>query len=851
MMQYFITKWTEGLQAGGKGNNLFLLKERGYNVPEFIVIPAEYVEKLKEEDYSDLIENILQYFEKITGKDRHTLRLAVRSSANAEDNNSASFAGMFESVLGVNASGIGAAFNKVRASSGNSRVIQYASRMGIDGSGLAMAIIIQLMVNAEISGVGFGVNPVNQSPDQKLIAALYGLGEGLVSGQLDADNYLLFSDGTIQSEVANKQEQLLAFENEIKKINIPLTEANKAVLSPDQVHYIGKVLDQLAIKFKIPQDIEFAYAGGEFYLLQSRSVTTIANQSKGDRMIWDNSNILESYPGLTRPLTFSFILKMYESVYAQLMQVMGVSKAEVEDQRLILSNMLAMYHGRVYYNLLNWYRALAVVPGFAINAPFMEKMMGVREKIEISDIPVRSKAKEWFRVMRMFIQMSGNLISLPAQRRKFDKEFKAIRTHYEQINYAEKSAQELIELYKAYEVTLLKKWKAPLVNDFFVMIYFGLMQKMLTKYGLDGHLHNDLLIGSRDILSTEPVRRTLEITDLIRNDASTFSFFRDNNADAIKIKFLAGQLPDILQEKITNFLADWGHRISGELKLETETYPQRPELYFKLLQSYLRQDIKSTGNQPDMKFRQDAEAAVNNQLKNHPIKRAILRWLISKTRTLVSARENLRYARTLAYGIVRNIFTALGQKLATGGALDDPRDIFYLSQQDVFSFINGTFLDDSLMSLVSLRKKNYTAWALESPPPERFETYGLCYVGQNISKPNSTVSSENQDFILEGIGCCPGIVRAKARILFDPMQADDLQGDILVTIHTDPGWVVLFPTAGAIIVEKGSLLSHSAIVSREMGIPCIVGVKNATTRITDGAMIEIDGRTGKIKLIPS
>jgi len=211
----------------------------------------------------------------------------------------------------------------------------------------------------------------------------------------------------------------------------------------------------------------------------------------------------------------------------------------------------------------------------------------------------------------------------------------------------------------------------------------------------------------------------------------------------------------------------------------------------------------------------------------------------------VSARENLRYERTRAFGIVRLIFCAIGEKFHTEGILADARDIFYLTKEEIFDYIKGTSVTSDLQALVTLRKKEYDQFA-EEHLNERIRTTGIVYAGNAFIK---TGSHSPVDGAIDGIPCCAGIVKGRVRVISDPKETANLGGDILVTSSTDPGWVTLFPSASAILVERGSLLSHSAIVSREMGKPCIVGITGLLQVLHTGDEIEMNGSTGEINIL--
>ncbi|MGI8583236.1 MAG: PEP-utilizing enzyme, partial [Chitinophagaceae bacterium] len=178
--------------------------------------------------------------------------------------------------------------------------------------------------------------------------------------------------------------------------------------------------------------------------------------------------------------------------------------------------------------------------------------------------------------------------------------------------------------------------------------------------------------------------------------------------------------------------------------------------------------------------------------------------------------------------------------------IEDDRDIFYLTVQEIFSFIEGRSVTQNIKALINLRKSEFENYQDQNAPSERFATYGTVYHSNDFF---SESKIEKQEGGLNGIGCCPGKVRGKVKVILNPNEVSSLHGDILVTLSTDPGWVMLFPSASGIIVERGSVLSHSAIISREMEKPCIVSVTGLLKTLTTGDEIEMNGSTGEIKII--
>jgi pyruvate,water dikinase len=843
--------------AGGKGANLFQLRNLGMPVPAFVVVPNEVMWALLPSGINTSnLDSLRKAISEIQLPEDYVARirshfspqtlLAVRSSAIDEDGGEFSFAGQFESHLYVSPQELAEHIVLVWLSGFSDRVAAYRKTNGLpDTKGIS--VVIQEMVFAEKAGVAFGANPTNGRRNECLISAVYGLGEGLVSGELNADTYTISGDKTTE-QLAEKTHQII-LEPEKKKgtllTSLPLELKHTAVLHKSDLVFMQEKLRTLAAHFGKPQDIEWAIANNEWYLLQARPITNLHKLPDPDAelIVWDNSNIIESYPGVTTPLTFSFIIKMYEAVYRQMCGIMGVEEKEIEKNKDTFNHMLGLIDGRVYYNLVAWYKALALLPGYDLNAEFMERMMGVKERFELKNRTQRTRGAERLRVLNMVRIMVRNYRQLHQSRIHFQREFNEVMQRFDAIDLSSKAPYELMELYLEFEQTLLKKWKAPLVNDFFAMIFFGVTQKLTEKYHLPKGIHNDLLCGARDIISTEPIRRSLELATLVQQSEACIHWFSQHEPEWVwKNRHDFPEVAKSLEEYINIF----GERCVGELKLETITYKQQPHEFVRIIQAYVQQGITTKDKKDlDLQMRADAEVAVKKALKGKPLKNAVFHFFLKRARILVSARENLRFERTRGFGKVRQIFCALGDRFYAEGILETPRDIFYLTKEEIFDYIRGTAVTPNLKSLVQLRQAEYAEFEKRTPS-ERIRTNGAVYHA------NSFVQEKEAPILkgdLQGLGCCPGRITARVRVVHHPSEVSHLQGDILVTSSTDPGWVTLFPTASAILVERGSLLSHSAIVSREMGKPCIVGITGLLQQLRTGDLVEMDGASGQVKIV--
>jgi pyruvate,water dikinase len=226
------------------------------------------------------------------------------------------------------------------------------------------------------------------------------------------------------------------------------------------------------------------------------------------------------------------------------------------------------------------------------------------------------------------------------------------------------------------------------------------------------------------------------------------------------------------------------------------------------------------------------------------VRRLVFSWVLDNARARVRGRENLRFERTRLFARVRRIFVELGRRYHALGVLDDPRDIFWLEVDEALGYLDATSAITGLKAQAALRQAEFAGYREGPPPDGRFETRGPVHVGNAFRARASPPSAGGEE--RKGLGCCPGIVRGRARVIVDPRGAQLERGEILVAERTDPGWILLFPAAAGLVVEHGSLLSHSAIVSRELGLPGVVSVPQATAWLRDGDLVELDGSTGRV-----
>ena len=359
-------------------------------------------------------------------------------------------------------------------------------------------------------------------------------------------------------------------------------------------------------------------------------------------------------------------------------------------------------------------------------------------------------------------------------------------------------------------------------------------------------IHNNLLCSEGGIISAEPAKRIKEMAEMIKDNDEIIELL--NNEDILYIKKKLPQYKE-LNNKINEYLEKFSDRCLQELKLETETLKDNPaSLYHSIATLAKRMRISKIENSDIELSRKKAEKKVKEKLKYKPITKAKFLFLLKQARYTVKNRENLRFERTRLFGRVREIFLRIGMILTSMNVIEEKRDIFYLEVDEILYFIDGKSTTNNLKDLIAIRKAQYKKYN-NVTPDERFYTNGAVNIGNNFKRQQETKQNNDKTIELKGIGASPGRITGIARVIKEPKNAKIEQGEILVAEFTDPGWIMLFPASSGILVERGSLLSHSAIVSRELGIPAVVGITGLLNNIKTGDKIELDGTTGIVKSI--
>ena len=783
---------------------------------------------------------------------------AVRSSAVGEDSGEASFAGQMDSFLfqkGEEA--VMASVINCFAGAFSERAVRYRLHHGMDVTATRAAVIIQEMINSDKAGVFFTAHPVTGSRRHGLLSACYGSGEGVVSGVCNTDEFTVDLHGETIERNINVKDRQVVFDREHGRgtIETGVDEDLQKVscLTDAEIRTIKETGRRIAEKLQFPQDIEWCISGDSMYILQTRPVTSLPApaEPRGERLVWDNSNIQESYCGVTTPLTFSYASFCYSIVYHQTYRVLKVPEKTLERLQPVFKNLLGLIRGRVYYNINNWYRALLILPSFKTNKEDMERMMGLQDPVDLVEEQELTFAQRMRRVpglLRALVSLKAgfrNIDRLVGEfRDMFEKEYRVVdrsRLHTMEI-------AELLDLHDYIVDNVLYKWQTPIINDFYVMMMNGKVHRWLEKAGVEHPVivQNNLMSGEEGIESTEPTKYLLRMCGYIRQKPRLHHLVNQTPNECL-LDVIQGADSE-LYEKCLEYIELYGDRCMGELKLESVTLRHDPSFLFAVLRNYLaREDMSiETLAGRELEFRKQAEEEAFSAVKDRLGRRKLRKFKkeLGRLRQAVKNRENMRLARTRAFGLSRDIFLEVGRQLAFYGLLEDQRDIFYLTLDELQQYRDGRSVQAMFRPLVKTRKAEYRAYK-EDDLPHHFETVGPVYHHNSYEygKDQQVTGDETE---LQGIGCYPGVVEEKVKLIFSPDDELNLDGQILCTVRTDPGWAPLFPTAGGIIVERGSTLSHSAVVARELGIPAIVNIPGITRIITSGERVRMDGTRGTV-----
>lgn len=876
--------------AGGKGANLARLTRAGFAVPRGFIISTDayrefvntnrwlgtiqsMVENLSAEDASALEKASAQIHAafvvgKIPDETESAIRaayaefedkpVAVRSSATAEDLPDLSFAGQQDTYLNV--IGIDQLMRGVIncwSSLWTARAIGYRIRNGIDHNNAALAVVVQEMVQSDSSGVLFTANPLTGLRSESVIDATFGLGEALVSGQVEPDHYVI---DTLSNKIVNKS----LGEKKISTRGKPgggvevieQSAESWQALSDDDIRHLAWTGQQIQEEYNFPQDIEWALADGKLYILQSRAITSLyplPKESFDPLIIWFSLGTVQGLLNAITPLGQD-TLRMFFSGAAKLF---GAQIRYYETDVLVpagerlwikISDIMHNPLGRrVYKNILGFVEPSVgqIVRGLAA-----EPRLGADEgHLKFNTL----RALLGF-LLPILARAAGAVHDPEEARVGFNAfiETQLIHPHITGDDKFTRLARRLQFMEERATATLYKLLPrfAPVLGP--TIASLALLTR-ITSNDKDAQTDHGISTTALEVTRGLPNNGTTEMdlalwsmANNIRTDSDSLKTFLASDAQTLASRYLNGALPEKAQKVVKDFMAQYGMRGVGEIDIGQPRWREEPISIMQTLQSYLQ---ITPDMAPDVLFERGAKAAdeaieklalAARQQSGGWLKERMVRGAARRIRVLMGMREAPKFFLVRMLGIVRNEILASGEEFASADIIEKPEDLFFLH----FSELEALAKEESRdwKRVVAERRSIYERENRRKQIPRVLVSDGRSfYEGLGVLADTDTVIS--------GSPVSPGVAEGIVRVIFDPRQSQLAPGEILVCPGTDPAWTPLFMAAGGLVTEVGGMMTHGSVVAREYGIPAVVGVHQATSRLKDGQRVRIDGTAGKIVVL--
>ncbi|MDR7081875.1 pyruvate,water dikinase [Arthrobacter ginsengisoli] len=775
-----------------------------------------------------------------------TLPVAVRSSATAEDLPFASFAGQQDSYLDVvGADAVVEAVRRCWASLWSDRAVAYRSANGFGNNDVGLAVVVQAMIDAATAGVLFTANPVTGTRTETVVNASPGSGQAVVSGAVNPDQFVLeTASGRIQRRTPGG------------------TEPRRSPgVSDQRLQELAALGDAVQRLFGAPQDIEWAVdAGGKVWLTQSRPITTLyplpeaapddaAGAAPATRVYLCGT----LFQGLTRPITpmglavlelmrnnkghWRYVnpgLRMYVDLTAVLRSKSG---------RAYLLRMLPLADGRSGAVL----PALLEDPRFGvIKHRFLQSLRQGRAKRGLPRPARRAGGTENSASLGLFLQLLPAMVRpafRPAAELRRAKSYGKQLESWLHLAEPASPAQRLEYTEQILSRTVNGLIQATLPGPSVGYIMLAVARRLLRGIAPPRELEA-VLRGLPHNITTEMDLELWHLAVSIGDDPVSREEFLTKRPEELSAGYLAGQLPPQAQAGVRGFLARYGHRAVAEIDLGMPRWSEQPDHILGMISNYLR--VEDPEQAPDRQFARAAELAedrirslVDRTRVRNPWRARALELSLRRVRQLAGLRELPKFYIVLVLGEMHRQLLRIGADLASTGVIAAAEDVFFLDFDELRVGLRGA----DLHGIVADRRRLYDIELRRRRIPRLLLSDGTDVEAAVMAKAPASGG-------LAGTPASAGTATGRVRVILNPVGAHLEPGEILVAPSTDPGWTPLFLTAGALVMEMGGVISHGAVVAREYGIPAVVGVPDATTRLRTGQTVTVDGASGTIRTEP-
>jgi rifampicin phosphotransferase len=751
---------------------------------------------------------------------------AVRSSATAEDLPTASFAGQQDTYLNVvGPAAIRQHVSRCWASLFTDRAVTYRARNGYDHRKIHMAVVVQQMVFPEAAGILFTADPVTSSRKVASIEATFGLGEALVSGQVNADIYQVRGGAVVARAIAVKQRASYASPSGgTETMAIESDRQQQPALTDGRIVRLAQLGRRIEAHFGHPQDIEWCLVDDEFQIVQSRPITTL-------------------FP---IPTTGDHENHVYVSVGHQQMMTDAMKPLGLSLWQLTALRPMFEAAGRLFVDVTRELSSPASRAGLLQALGGSEPLIGdaLRTILDRGDfVPARPDGEPAGRpasgspapietdpaiVARLIERSEASLASLK----------RAIRA---------KSGSALLDFILA-DVQELKRI---LLNpESFQALRAGMQASSWLNEHVQAWLGErnaaDTLTQSvPDNVTSEMGLALLDVADVIRPHPDVVAFLQ-----VVADETFVDHLPTLAggresADAIRAFLGKYGMRCVGEIDITRPRWSERPTTLVPMILSNIRNFEPGAG---ERRFEQGRHAAREKEqellarlevLPDGQSKAAEAKRMIDRVRTFIGYREYPKYHIVSRFFVYKQALLTDAERLVRARVLADQEDIFYLRFAELQDVVRTDHVDEQL---VRQRKDAFSSYQALTPPRV------LTSDGEVIA--GSYRRTDVPAGALIGLPVSAGTVEGRARVILDMADADLEAGDILVTAYADPSWTPLFVAVKGLVTEVGGLMTHGAVIAREYGLPAVVGVQRATSLIRDGQRIRVHGSEGYIEILP-
>jgi rifampicin phosphotransferase len=774
--------------------------------------------------------------------------VAVRSSATAEDLAYASFAGQQDTYLNV--VGSEALLDAVRrcwASLWTDRAVSYRNANGIDHRSVALAVVVQRMIDAAAAGVMFTANPITGSRNETVIDASPGLGEAVVSGAVNPDHFVVNSlDRRIVSRrLGDKRVMITSTPGGGTERHELADQSSEASLDDDQVLRLVDLGQQVQRLYGAPQDTEWALdSAGALWLTQARPITTLYPLAPTHRPGLRVLMCITLAQGLTRPITPMGIaaIRLIGTAVATAIKMppaeplAGPPAMHAPGQRIYL-DLTSVVRNRIGRRVViaafgvmearasAVLKSLAERPGFSIiESPGHTMLRHIAGALIRNNVPVRVviglASPQWaYRRIAATERTLRRALTIPAN-----------ATASQRLDFVE---QRLGELF-----LLMPRTIAYAVGGGLMLVA---SRRLLRDVAKPGELQ-EVLRGLPHNITTEMDLKLWELTREIRDDDASRAVFTDLAVPDLLQRYRERALPPTAQRGLQGFLRRYGHRAVAEIDLGMPRWSDDPSHLLGVISNYLRLDPEDLDPVSQFRAGQAKAESMITSLTTRVAERSRLRarlarWTLGRVRQLMGLRESPKFLLIMALATMRAQLKEVGRELTVKKVIDQVDDVFFLDLGDARRALAG----EDARALVAERREAYEQELKRRHIPRLLLSDG--------TEPEAVAAeAAHADGALTGSPASTGTVTGRARVVLDPVGAHLEPGEILVAPSTDPGWTPLFLTAGGLVMEMGGTGSHGAVVAREYGIPAVVGVPDATHKIETGQLITVDGAAGLVSL---